>query len=109
MEPESLVLANLLARLQFNDVARLFAQVATDVVVVVDLAQEADALRVLAMGWCQVFALGYFAHFLLHHVSDGEESLLQLPVVYLSQKVRLVLYGVRTGAEPFEGVRGAGG
>ena len=51
VEPESLVLANLLARLQFYDIARLLAQVATDVVVVVDFAQEADTLRVLAMGW----------------------------------------------------------
>ena len=44
VEPVAAMLANLLACFQFDDVARLFTEIATDIVVVVDLAQEADAL-----------------------------------------------------------------
>ena len=48
----------------------------------------------------KVLALSNLAHLVLHVVADGEQCLLQLPVVDLSQKVRLVLHWVRTGAEP---------
>ena len=45
--------------------------------------------------------LGDDSYLILHIVSDGKESLAELPVSNLRQKVRLVLYGVWTGAEPF--------
>ena len=55
------------------------------------------------MGRGKVFLFCYLAHLVLHHVTDGEQRFLQLPVVDLCQEVRLVFYGVRTGAKPFEG------
>ena len=100
VEPQPSVLADATAGLQLHNVARLFAQVAAYVVVVVHLAEEADTLRVLPAGTHQVFALGNLAHLVLHVMPDGEQRLLQLPVVYLCQKVRLVLHRVGAGAEP---------
>ena len=95
------MLANALASLQFDYIARLLAQVATDVVVIVNLAKETDALRVLALGVNQVLALGYHTHLILHVVAYWEQRLLKLPVGYLCQEIGLVLHWVRTGAEPF--------
>ena len=99
VEPQSLVTAYLATGLQLHHVARQLAQVVAYVVVVVDLAEETDALRVLALGVHQMLALGYLTHLVLHHVADGEQRLLQLPPVQLCQEVRLVLHRVRTGAE----------
>ena len=59
-------------------------------------------MRIATVGWCQVFALGNLAHLFLHHVSDGEQCLLQLPVIDLCQKVCLVLDRIRTGTKPFQ-------
>ena len=76
VEPQAAVLANAATGLQLYHVAGLFAQVAADIVVVVNLAEEADALRVLAVGADKVFALSYLAHLVLHVMADGEEGLL---------------------------------
>lgn len=38
MEPQALVLAYLLARLHLDDIARMLAQIATDIIIVVDLS-----------------------------------------------------------------------
>ena len=102
VKPVALVLANEFACLQLYDIAWQLAQIAAQVVVIVDFAQEADALRVLALGIDQVLTLGNLANLFLHHVTNGEERLLQLPVVDLCQEVGLVLDRVGTGAEPFE-------
>ena len=48
MEPQSLVFADFLSRLQFDDVTYLFAEVAAYILVIVDISKEADALRILA-------------------------------------------------------------
>ena len=50
MEPQALMLANHLTCFELNHIAWLLAKVATDIVVVVNLAQEADALRILSLG-----------------------------------------------------------
>ena len=94
------MLSYLLASLQFYHVAWLFSQVTADIIIIVDFPQETDALRILTLGIHQMFALRYLAHLVLHIVTDGKECLLQLPVVDLSEKVGLVLDGVRTGDEP---------
>ena len=44
MEPESLVLTDTFTRLQFYYFTRLFTQIPTDIVVIVNLAQETDTL-----------------------------------------------------------------
>ena len=108
VEPVAFVLADNFPCLQLYDVARQLTQIATQVVVVVDLAQEADALRVFALGIDQVLALGNLAHFFLHHVTNRKERLLQLPVVDLCQKVGLVLDRVGAGAEPLSRGKGRG-
>ena len=101
VEPQAFVLANLLARFQFQHVAGILAQIPPDVIIILNLAQEADALRILALGIHQVFALRNLPHLVLHVMSDGEQSLAKLPVVYLRQEIRLVLHGVGTRGEPF--------
>ena len=50
MEPIAVVLAQYLARFQFDDFSDTFAQVTLDEVVVIDFTEEADALAVLAHG-----------------------------------------------------------
>ena len=47
-----------------------------------------------------MLALRYLTHLILHIVSDGEKGFLELPVVDLSQKVSLVLHGIRTRTKP---------
>ena len=100
VEPVALVLAEHLARLNVDDIAFLFTQKLTNIVVVVQLTQETDALRVLAAGIHQMLPLSDGAHLFLPHVADGEQRLAQLPVVELCQEVGLVLHGVGTRAKP---------
>ena len=101
VEPQPLVRAYLLARFQFDDISHLLAKIATHVFVVVDVAQEADALTVASLGIDEVLALGNLAHLVLLEMSDGEESLPQLPTLDLCQEIRLVFHGVGTRCEPF--------
>ena len=75
--------------------------VRADIVVVVHLAEEADALRIFPAGIDEMFAFGYLAHLVFLVVADGKEGLAQLPVVDLGEKVGLVFDGVGTGDEPF--------
>ena len=99
-------MANELSRFELDDIALHLAQIASQIVVIVNLAQETDALRVAPMGWCQVFTLCNLAHLVLHHVADGEQGFRKLPVVDLSQEIGLVLDGIGAGAKPFQGVGG---
>ena len=94
VEPVALVLANDLARFALYHLAFALAEQHAQVVVVVNLAKEADALAVAAVGRCQVFAVGNVAHLVLEQMSDGEAELLCLHIGQLRQKVGLVLYGV---------------
>ena len=93
--------ADALTCLDVDDIAGILAKIAADIVVVVDLSQEADTLRVASSRIDQMFAFGYLAHLFLTVVADGEERLAQLPVVDLGEEVGLVFYRVRTGGEPF--------
>ena len=49
MEPEALVTTKFLACFQLDDIARHFAQVFTDIIVVVDFSQEANSLTVMPL------------------------------------------------------------
>ena len=100
VEPVALVLSDLTAGLQLDDIANALADEAAHVVVVVDVAEEADALRVLAVGIDEMLALGDLAHLVLHIMADGEEGLGELPVVDLGKEVGLVLHGIGRGGEP---------
>ena len=98
VEPESAMLADFLACLQLDDVALLLAQMAADEVVVVDFAQEAYSLAVLAVGVGQFRLLRYAPHLLLRHRADGERQVHQLLVGNLREEVGLVLHrGDRRG------------
>lgn len=83
VEPQSAVLADAFTRLPFDDVAGLLTEIATNILVVVYISQEADALRVLALGIDEMLTLSNLAHLVLDEVPDREDSLLQLPVVDL--------------------------
>ena len=87
-------------RLAVDDLSRLLAEVLADVVVVVDLAEEADALTVLAVSGQQMFALGDGPHFGLGQMADGEAGFLELPRLQLCEEVGLVLHRVGAGAKP---------
>ena len=62
--------------------------------------QKADALAVVAMCRCEVFAFSYVAHFLLEEMPDGEHDFAQSEVVELCEEVGLILHRVGTGGEP---------
>ena len=100
VEPQSLVTAQAFACFQLHHVARLLTEVSAYVFVVVYFAEEADALRVFAPRIDEMLALGNGPHLALHVVAYGEQSLAQLPVVYLGEEVGLVLHRVGTCGEP---------
>lgn len=79
VKPQSLVLTDALARFQLYHITRIVAQVTADIVIVVDLPQETDALAVAALGIDKVFCLGYLTHLVLHMMSNGEDGLAKLP------------------------------
>lgn len=66
MEPETAMVPHNLARLNVDDATFLFAHELTQKVVVVYLAQETDALTVLAAGTGQSCLDGNLPDFLLH-------------------------------------------
>lgn len=49
MEPQTLVATDALARLHLNHIARVLAQVSADVIVIVNLPQEANSLTILRL------------------------------------------------------------
>ena len=109
VEPVAAVLAQLAARLQFDDGTGLLAQVAADKVVIINLAQEADALAVTTIGVGQLGFLGDAAHLLLGQIANGEDDMLQLVVGDLCQEVGLVLDGIHRRGEVFHAVNDIGG
>ena len=102
VEPEAFVLPDPTPCLEFDDIAWVLAEVATDIVVVVDFSQKADALGVLALGINQVLTLCNLTHLIFHVVANGEDGLTQLPVVDLRQEIGLILDRIRTGDKPLQ-------
>ena len=102
VEPEAFVLPDATPRLEFDDIARVLAEVATDIVVVVDFSQEADALGVLALGIDQVLTLCNLTYLIFHIVPNRENGFTQLPVVDLRQEIGLILDRIRTGDKPLQ-------
>ena len=100
VEPEALVTTYDLTGLDVDDTSFLLAHELTYEVVVVDLAEEADALAVLAVGTGQVGVEGDAAHLFLHQMADGEDGVGELLVGELCEEVGLVLDGVFGRAEP---------
>ncbi len=72
MEPQALVFADTLARLQFNHVARFFAQVPADVIVIVNMSKKADSLTILALGINEMFLFCYLTNFIFDVMTDRE-------------------------------------
>ena len=101
MKPMALVLAYFLAGLQFNDIARLLAHIPSHILIVVDLSEKTDTLRILTAGIDKMLTFSNLSHLLFHIVADREEGLAQLPIVDLSQEVGLVFHGIGRGTEPF--------
>ena len=108
VEPQTLVATYAATSLQLDDISGIVAEITLDVIVVINLAEEAYALRILAAGIYKMFALGNGTHLVLHIMSDGKEGFLQLPVVDLGKEVGLVFHGVGTGGEPFLAVYNLG-
>lgn len=74
MKPQTLVLAYALARLHLYDIARLFAQITADIIIIIYLSQEADSLAVLALGIYQMLLFGYLANLILDMMADKGKS-----------------------------------
>ena len=108
VEPVAAVLAQLAPCLQLDDGAGTLAQVASDEVVIVNLAQEADTLAVTAMSIGQAHLLGDAAHLLLGHVAYGEHDMAQLLVGDLCQEIGLVLDGIDCRGQVFHAVDDTG-
>ena len=70
VKPQALVLADALARLQLYHIARVLAQITADIVIIIDLPQEADALAILALGIHQMLLLSYLSNFIFHMMTD---------------------------------------
>ena len=102
VEPEAFVLPDATTCLEFDDIARVLSEVATDIVVVVDFSQKADALGVLALGIDQVFTLRNLTHLIFHIMAYRKNGFTQLPVVDLRQEIGLILHRIRTGDKPLQ-------
>ena len=101
VKPKTFVFTYLLTRLPFQHITRILTEIPFYIIIVLDLPQKTDALGILPLGIDQMFALSNLTNFVLHMMTDGEQSLTQLPVVNLCQEISLILHGVRTGGEPF--------
>ena len=76
VKPQTLVLAYPPARLKLNHIAGVVAEITLDVFIIVYLAKETDALRVLSLCVDEMFAFGYGAHLVFHIMPDGKEGFL---------------------------------
>ena len=76
VKPQPTMLPNSLVGFPLHNVARRFAKIALDVFVVIDVAEEADALAILAARVDEMFAFGHFAHFVFHEMTDGKDGFL---------------------------------
>ena len=72
VEPESLVPAKFSASLEFDDVAFPLADVFADIIVVVYLSQEADALGIMTLRARKVVFLRKFPYFAFWQFSNGK-------------------------------------
>lgn len=72
MKPQTLVPAYALARFHLYDIARLFAQITADIIIIIYLSQEADSLTVLTLGIYQMLLFGYLANLILDMMADRE-------------------------------------
>lgn len=72
MKPQTLVLAYALARLHLYDIARFLAQITADIIIIINLSQEADSLAVLAFGINQMLLFGYLANLIFDMMADRE-------------------------------------
>ena len=78
VKPQSAMFAYAFARFHLDNVAWTLAQVSAYVFIIVYLTEEADALRVFALGINKMFALGYGTHLVLLVMAYGEYRLLML-------------------------------
>ena len=97
VEPVAAVGAEGAACFELDDFPFALAEVAADEVVVVDFAEEADALRVLARGRGETRLGGDGAHLGFQQAADREAEAADLVVVELREEVGLVFDGVGCG------------
>ena len=109
VEPVTTVLAELASGLDLYYAATLLAQMAANEVVVVDFAQEADSLAVLAVGIGHLHIDGNAAHLALGQIADGENYVLKLLVADLCKEISLVLHRVNCRGEILATVDKVGG
>ena len=94
MEPVAAVGSENAACFEFDYLPFALTEITAQKVVVVYLAEEADALRVLAVGAGQVSLVGDVAHLALHQVPNREHQLADLFEFELGEEIGLVFYGV---------------
>ncbi len=92
----------------FDDVAVAGRQLLLQEDGQIDLADEADALRILALGRGQMLFGGDAPDFGFEQVADGEQRPRELLLGELAEEIALVLVGIAAGEQPVDGaaVRG---
>ncbi len=109
VEPVAVVFAEDTTGFEFDDLTDTATEIAFDKVVVVDLAEEADALTVFTHGAGEFLGFGDGADFALHHMADGEHQFLDLEASDLGKEVGLIFDGVFGRGEPDPAVDLGGG
>ena len=91
----------LLSGFKLNNITRFLTEITSYILVIINVTEEANALRILAPGVDKVLAFCNIAHFILYKMADGKDGFLQLPAVNLCEKIGLILHRIGAGDEPF--------
>ena len=100
MKPEPLVRSQPFAALQLDDRTRSLAEVLGDELVELHLTQEADPLRVLAVGVGKIRGGGDCSNLRLRQTADWKRKRRQLCLREMREEVRLVLVRIPRHHEP---------
>ena len=99
-KPVSFMLSHQFSGFHLYGIALPFTEVTTQIVIIIYLSKEANALRILSFRIDKMIFLCNMAHFFLIETADRKECFLQLPVVNLCEEVGLVFHWVRRSDEP---------
>lgn len=100
VEPIALVLTYDVACFALDNGSLTGTEEGADIVGIVDLTQETDALAVATVGGGEMMALGELTHFVFEEMADGETEFTGLDIGELGEEVGLVLDGIGGRGQP---------
>jgi len=101
VEPVAAVGTDLLSGFQFDNRSFFFAEETTHEVVVIDFAQETDALTVFSLSTGQTGFQCQVAYLILHQPTQRKHQFGYLQVVDLRQEVGLIFHRIFGSAQPY--------